>query len=298
MAVRKPKGQPVEGDNSIGYRGDLNRCWHSWLRKWAESRLGQKPRQRITREDCDVQLQAWKTEGYAGASLNHLRQAAIMLWEKLDGPEHRCPTLHIPKFSTAPPRKGFFESAAVDKVLAALPAHYADVVRFAALSGWRRQEIQQLVWEEVDLEGGVIRLSPERSKNDEGRVLPIVGPIHEVIERRLALRDECPLPYVFWRAVGSRKARKTAVRYLPIGDWRKAWATACKAAGCEGRILHDFRRTVARNLRRAGVSTIDAMAWTGHKTDSMFKRYSIVAEDDLRATGEKFAAYLRQKESK
>jgi integrase len=166
-------------------------------------------------------------------------------------------------------------------------------VKFAALSGWRRQEIQQLTWEEIDLEGGVIRLSPERSKNDDGRVLPIVGPIAEVIERRVALRAECPLPYVFWRAVGSRRERKTAVRYLPLGDWRKAWTTACKAAGCEGRILHDFRRTVARNLRRAGVSTIDAMAWTGHKTDSMFKRYSIVSEDDVRATGEKFAAYLK-----
>jgi hypothetical protein len=40
----------------------------------------------------------------------------------------------------------------------------------------------------------------------------------------------------------------------PIKDLHKAWRKACAAAGCPGRIPHDFRRTAIRNLERAGVS--------------------------------------------
>ena len=47
-------------------------------------------------------------------------------------------------------------------------------------------------------------------------------------------------------------------------------------------MLHDFRRTAARNFRRAGLSEQEAMAITGHKTSSVFRRYAIVAEGDLR----------------
>ena len=242
----------------------LSPNWHLWLRKWAASALGIKPRARVTREDCEVQLSAWKAEGLAGSSLNHARQALISLWKKLDGKEHHCPARLLDKFDEADPRQGFFERPALDKVLALLPQHYRDVIEFAAFSGWRRGEVQGLVWSEVDLDGGVVRLSPGRAKNKKGRVLPVAGPIQEVIKRRLALRDECPLPFVFWRSVGSRTQRKTAISYLPIGDWRKSWKRACAESGCPNALVHDLRRTVVRNLTRAGY--LRRWRWTGPGT--------------------------------
>jgi len=75
-----------------------------------------------------------------------------------------------------PPRDGFFEHEEYLKVRAHLPRSFQDVLDFAYYSGWRRNEILGLTWDEVDLPGGVVRLTPRRSKTRTGRVLPISPP--------------------------------------------------------------------------------------------------------------------------
>ena len=93
---------------------------------------------------------------------------------------------------------------------------------------------------QIDEAGGVIRLSPARSKTLVGRILPISQPIAEALARRRARRDP-DSPLVFHRDG------------IPIRRWRTAWRTACQAAGVPTRFLHDCRRTAARNLIRASV---------------------------------------------
>jgi hypothetical protein len=79
----------------------------------------------------------------------------------------------------------------------------------------------------------------------------------------------------------------------PIGDVRKVWQTACKALGLQGRIAHDPRRSGVRHLIQAGVDPHTVMAFSGHRTDSMLKRYHIIALDDLRRAAERGSAYER-----
>ncbi|MGH7264365.1 MAG: tyrosine-type recombinase/integrase [Candidatus Rokuibacteriota bacterium] len=76
----------------------------------------------------------------------------------------------------------------------------------------------------------------------------------------------------------------------PVRSFRRSWVSACRSAGLAGKIPHDFRRTAVRNLERAGVPRSVAMKLVGHKTESVYRRYAIVAERDLRAGVEKLAA--------
>ena len=85
-----------------------------------------------------------------------------------------------------------------------------------------------------------------------------------------------------------RRQRREITILQPITSFIKAFKTACRKAGCPGRLPHDMRRSAVRNLVRAGVPQSVAMKLTGHKTDSVFRRYDIVSPDDLRVAVERF----------
>jgi integrase len=97
------------------------------------------------------------------------------------------------------------------------------------------------------------------------------------------------VPWVFCRNDGA-----------PVGDFKRAWASACIRAGhfravgtdATGRpikvatmLFHDFRRTSARNLIRGGIPETVAMKLTGHRTRRVFQRYAIVEEGMLQEAG-------------
>jgi integrase len=189
---------------------------------------------------------------------------------------HMAPVIrHLPERNA---RQGFFEDADFNNVVAALRRYLQAFARFAYLVGWRKGGIASLLWSDVD--NDVIRLRPEHSKNRAGRSAPLhdsnfkLTEVGEVIERRRAERTfkakSSPQlsAYVFHR------------KGCAIGDFRKAWATACAAAGLDGMLFHDLRRTAVRNMVRAGVSEGVAMELSGHRTRSIFDRYNIVNERD------------------
>lgn len=139
--------------------------------------------------------------------------------------------------------------------------------------------MRSLEWRDVDLDGRAIRLRPENSKTNQGRVLILTHELLAIIERaRDKRRLDCP--FVFHNDG------------QPIGDFRKAWRNACKAAGLEGLVVHDLRRSGVRNMIRAGTPERVAMARSGHKTRAMLDRYNIVSEEDLRQSAERTGAYV------
>jgi integrase len=127
----------------------------------------------------------------------------------------------------------------------------------------------------VDRAAKVIRI--EDTKNGEARTCPygeapeLVALIEEQWDwtHRLRLATGCVIDHVFHR------------NGKPISDFRGAWRKTCEAAGVPDRVSHDLRRTRVRNFERDGVARSRAMKITGHKTESVYRRYAIVNEADL-----------------
>jgi integrase/DNA-binding XRE family transcriptional regulator len=174
-------------------------------------------------------------------------------------------------------REGFIDAPGLEVLIGRLPDELQDLTRFAFYSGWRRGEITTLGWEDVDRAGARITLRRVHSKNGEPRVLPLMGELAGLIERRWQARafdangTQKLSPFVFHRAG------------RPIGDFRKAWATATTTAGLPGLLFHDLRRSAVRTLELSGVTQNTAMKLTGHKTASVYRRYAVTSEADLRA---------------
>jgi integrase len=187
-------------------------------------------------------------------------------------------------------RSGFFSEAEFRLVYQHLPKDLKDFALFGYLTGWRKGAISQLTWN--DVHEGNVYLRGVLSKNGSPYFVPIVGELSDLIERRKAGRAfKTPNGVMLSNFVFHRKG-------APVYEMRKAWATACKKAGCPGRIFHDFRRSAARNLVRSGVTEAVAMKVTGHKTRSMFDRYNITNENDLREAMNRVDAHHKAEQQK
>jgi integrase len=255
------------------------------IRKHLLPALGGRLLASVTTTDLRTFIVARQTAGASHAEIN--RELAIV--KRACRLAQQAGTLfalpHVPMLAEHNVRTGFFERADFEAVRSELPAHLRPLVTVAYLTGWRvPSEVLPLEWRHVDRTAGTIRLEPGTTKNDRGRVFPyaVLPELRALIEelwtesRALAARGVlCP-------ALFHRKGR-------PIRYFRKAWTVACTAAGVPHRIPHDFRRTAVRNLVRAGVPEKTAMALTGHKTRSVFDRYDIVNEADLRTAVVKLA---------
>lgn len=190
----------------------------------------------------------------------------------------RVPLVDLPRVDNA--RQGFFEEDDVQAILPHLPEHARNLVEFLYLTGWRSSEALRLSWSDVNWERRFIWLRD--SKNREPRIFPFKYHIRvETVLRRQ--RDHVSR----WeREHGCLCSAVFPWRGKPLQKLRRSWSTACRKAGRPGRLIHDFRRTAVRNLIRAGVQQAIAMKITGHKTDSVFRRYLIVDEELLaQATG-------------
>jgi integrase len=170
------------------------------------------------------------------------------------------------------------------QMLRHLPEDLRPPVQFAYITGWRlKSEVLSREWRHVDFADGKVSLFRGEAKNREPRDFYFTRELRELLEAQRAKRDALKqiISSVFFRMVAL--GRGGPLRARPILSLGKAFTAACKAAGVPGKLPHDMRRSAVRNLVRAGISQTVAMKMVGHKTDSMFRRYNITSDEDLRS---------------
>jgi len=241
----------------------------------------------LTTPDIRAYVADRQAHGYANATINRELAALKRMYTLAIQAGKLLQRPHIPMLTEDNVRQGFFERAQFEAVRRHLAPTYQAVVTLAYYTGWRiNSEILRLEWHQVDRTAGVIRLEPGTTKNRDGRMFlySAISELRAAVDglwaRHEALEGQGILtPLVFCRRQGQR-----------ICTFWKRWRTAAEAAGCPGRIPHDFRRTAVRNLNRAGVPETVAMKITGHKTRSVFDRYDITSEEDLAEAARKLEA--------
>jgi integrase len=192
----------------------------------------------------------------------------------------------VPHFAMLPeaePRDGTLPHESYKAVRDNLPGYARIALVIAYHTGARKGELRQIRKDKTDLKTKRIELPGRTTKSKKPRFLPIYGDMGPEIEMAIAAGDK-NCPYL----IQSESNR--------VYDFEKAWATACKAAGVEGTLFHDLRRTALTNMIEAGLSEKEAMEISGHRTRSVFDRYHIVSEKRLKEMAGKLDVHLKAKE--
>lgn len=253
--------------------------WEKVIEKNIRPFFGKIRAQRLTTDLMDKYREKRKGEGRSDATAN--RELSILRTSFHNARKRTPPkVLVVPYFPIVAEtniRKGFLTDEQYDALRDELPTELKGLFVTGYITGLRRGEITAIQWPQVDFEAGLITLDKGETKNDEPRSVPILdGDMHDLLLATKKEHDEKwpQSPWVFNRG-GER-----------IIDFRWAWDEACKRAGVPDLNFHDLRRTAVRNMRRAGIPQVIRMNISGHKTDSMERRYNIVDSEDLQMAKE------------
>ena len=228
----------------------------------------------ITTDSIKTYIQKRQTHGAANGTINRELSCLKRMFRLAtqDTPPKVAQVPHIPLLQEHNVRSGFFTHEEFLAVRGALPDYGQVAVSIAYYTGMRIGEILGLQWSQVNLVEGKISLTPLQTKTKTPRVVYLVPDLKKVL---IEARRRMDATYSGCSWVCQREGKQ-------VREIKKSWRRACRRVGLEGRLIHDFRRTAVRNMVRAGVPEIVAMAISGHRTRSVFDRYNIVDEADLK----------------
>ncbi len=164
-------------------------------------------------------------------------------------------------------REKVLEPCEFQKLLDACVPHLKPVVLMAYYTAMRKSEILELTWDELDLENGFIRLSSERTKTRVARSVPL----HPIVIAELQNLSK-----------SETTNRVFLYKGQPISSIKKSFKSACEKAGLKDFTFHDIRHCAINDLRLANNDYFKIMAVSGHKTMSVFKRYNLVTDAELK----------------
>jgi len=186
---------------------------------------------------------------------------------------------YIARLKVKPIRARYIQGA--DQALLAehLPDYLIPVIEFARLNGTRRGQLTRTRKVYIDRERAVLTWPGNETKNGEPHMIPLDDAALAIIDRVLPTNPWCPFLFHGPLCAPGRRPNR---HYGCVGDFKKAWAKACIAAGMPvgrkngGLTFHYFRNTAVTDMLGSGRLSIDeAMQMSAHKTTSMVRHYNL-----------------------
>lgn len=180
------------------------------------------------------------------------------------------PLAHVKPLRKPNVRQVCIDDATFRRLVDAASADLRPLLVLAYDTGMRQAEIRYLRWSQVDLEAGTVRLGAEDTKTGRARTVYLTVRARETLGR---LSRRPGSDQVFASSRGGKKL--VAVRVL--------FARARSAIGRPNLWFHDLRRSFVTNARRRGVPESVVMRMSGHRTRTVFDRYNVIEDVDVRA---------------
>jgi integrase len=156
------------------------------------------------------------------------------------------------------------------------PYPYGPLIRLLILTGQRRDEIAGARWGDIDLDGALLTIGPERMKAGKAHAVPLTRSAVEILQGlpRFEIGD-----FVFSGQTGAK----------PFSGFSKAKMRLDRlTGGIAPYTLHDLRRTVRTRLAELGISPFIGELVIGHTQKGVHAVYDL-----HRYTGEKRDALER-----
>lgn len=246
----------------------LKSLWSNHLKAYFSTILAAD----LTPDQISEYVRKRRDAGAANASINR-ELAALKRMYKLAVKARKVKTVpYIAMLEERNVRKGFvrddrYEALARETEKAGL--WLRAMFELAYTYGWRKGELVGMRVAQVDLAARTVELNPGETKSDQGRIVVMTAKAWDLLQQCIDGKHSDDL--VFTLPCGSA-----------VKNFRRTWAKVRFAAGVPDLLFHDLRRSGVRNMRRDGIAEKVAMTISGHRTRSVFERYNIVDEADLK----------------
>ena len=163
------------------------------------------------------------------------------------------------------------ELASVIRAARQIGGAYGGIVEMLALTGQRREEVAQMVWDEIDFNSRTWTLPGSRTKNGKPHIVHLSEACIKLIKRASGLGS-----YVF-----------SISRVRPFRNFTNAKRALDELSGVTGWRLHDLRRTCVSGMARLGVPPHVADKILNHQSGTIsgvaavYQRHHFLAERKL-----------------
>lgn len=224
----------------------------------------------ITAADVNDYIYAMQRDGRAPGTINrHLVVLSSVISTCRKKWKYRAPDVHPLEFREREPdgRIGLVDDCDRIAIMNAAAPHLRLAMEIAYYTGFRRENVLSLRWDEIDFEHGFITKYVKDGTKDGGRLHTVAMP-----RRLIELLKSLPRDNEY---VVTYKGKR-------VKDLKTAWAAALRRAGIPAHKyrFHDVRHSSGTAVLRATQSIYAVQVHLGHKSPKMSQRYARFLDED------------------